>query len=160
MTFEAYLALALFVVANGAAASSGAIFRPAEWYKRLDKPNWRPPDWLFGPVWMILYAMIAISGWLVWYEAGLAGAALPLAIYAVQLILNAAWSALFFGLKRPDWALVDVVGMWLAIVATIFAFLPVHAGAAYLLIPYLVWVSFASVLNYAIVRRNPRAAQA
>lgn len=160
MTWESYLALALFVVANGAAASSGAIFRPADWYKNLDKPDWRPPDWLFGPVWTLLYAMIAVAGWLVWLEAGLAGAAVPLAIYAAQLVFNAAWSALFFGLKRPDLGMIDVALLWLSILATIVAFQPIHAGAAYMLIPYLIWVSFASVLNFSIMRRNPRTARA
>ena len=144
-----------FVAACLAAASSGALFRAGPWYEGIEKPSWRPPNWLFGPVWAVLYAMIAVSGWLVWSEAGWA-AALPLGIYAVQLLLNALWSAIFFGMRRPGLALAEMGALWLSVVATIFAFHPLHAGAAYLLVPYLFWVSFAFVLNLAICRLNRR----
>jgi tryptophan-rich sensory protein len=97
---------------------TGAFFRPGEWYERLKKPSWRPPNRLFAPVWTVLYVMIAVSGWLVWREFGFAGAVLPLAVYALQLVLNAAWTPLFFGLHRPDLAFVDIVLVWLSIVAT------------------------------------------
>ncbi len=154
------LSLLVFVGACVAAASSGAFFRPGQWYRRLDKPAWRPPDWLFGPVWFVLYAMIAVSGWIVWKVAGSA-AWLALTFYAVQLGLNALWSGIFFGLKRIGLALLEMGAMWLAIVATIAAFWPIHRGAALLLVPYLLWVSFAFVLNLAIWRRNqPRSREA
>ena len=144
-----------FMVAAFAAAIPGRLFRPGQWYNGLDKPAWRPPDWLFAPVWCVLYATIGVSGWLVWREAGLTGAAVPLAVYVVQLALNAAWSPIFFGLRRPDVAFVEIILLWLSIAATIVMFFPVHAGAAVLLLPYLAWVSFASALNHSIWRRNP-----
>jgi tryptophan-rich sensory protein len=98
--------------------------------------------------------MIAVSGWLIWREVGFGGAVLPLGIYALQLVFNAAWTPLFFGLHRPDLALVDIVLVWLSIVATIMLFLQVHVGAALLLIPYLAWVTFATALNLTIWRLN------
>ncbi len=152
--------LAGFVVACGFAASMGAFFAPGAWYERLAKPAWRPPNWLFAPVWTLLYVMIAVSGWLVWRTDGFAGAALPLAVYALQLLLNAAWTPLFFGLHRPDLAFFEIVLMWVAIAATIVLFAAVNPVSAWLLAPYLVWVSFASALNFAIWRLNPDAASA
>ena len=110
----------------------GACFLAAA---RLATPPWRPPNWLFGPAWAVLYLTIATSGWLVWRTAGLAGAALPLAIYLMQLVLNAAWTPIFFGLHRPDLAFVEIVVLWLSIVATMAAFHPVNAAAAWLLLP-------------------------
>jgi len=154
MDASSWLPLPGFVAACFLVATTGAFFRPGEWYERLKKPWWRPPNRLFAPVWTILYGMIALSGWLVWREAGLAGAALPLAVYALQLVLNAAWSPLFFGLRRPDLGLVDIVLLWLSIVATIVLFLPIHAAAAWLLVPYLAWVTFATALNFAVWRLN------
>lgn len=143
-----------FVSACFLAATTGAVFRPGDWYERLAKPSWRPPNWLFAPVWTILYLTIAVSGWLVWRKSGFAGAALPLAIYLVQLVLNAAWTPIFFGLRRPDLAFIEIVMLWLSIVATIAAFHPVNAAAAWLLVPYLAWVTFAAALNFAVWRLN------
>ena len=156
---QEYLVLLGFIAACVAAASSGGLFRPGAWYESLAKPSWRPPNWLFGPVWAVLYAMIAVSGWLVWRAAEPGAAALPLTIYAVQLVLNALWSAIFFGLRRLGLALFEMALLWVAILATIVTFYPIHAGAAYLLVPYLVWVSFAFVLNHVMWRLNPRVAQ-
>jgi tryptophan-rich sensory protein len=158
MTLTDLLGLGVFIAACVAVASTGALFRPGEWYETLSKPWWRPPNWLFAPAWTVLYVMIAVSGWLVWREAGLAGAALPLGLYAAQLALNAAWSWLFFGLRRMDLALADVALLWLSILGMIFLFRPISATAAWLLLPYLAWVSFAAALNLAMVRLNPRAA--
>ena len=98
--------------------------------------------------------MIAVSGWLVWREVGFAGAALPMAVYALQLILNAVWTPLFFGLHRPDLGFFDIVLVWMSIIATIALFAPIHAGAALLLLPYLAWVTFAAALNFAVWRLN------
>ena len=148
------LMLILFGLASLAAAATGAIFRPGDWYRRLDKPRWRPPDWLFAPVWTALYVSIALSGWLVWQEAGISSAALPMGVYALQLLLNAAWTPIFFGLRRPDMALAEILVLWVAIVATIVLFHPVSAAAAWLLVPYLAWVSFASALTFSIWQRN------
>ncbi|WP_416900172.1 MAG: TspO/MBR family protein [Minwuia sp.] len=148
------LSLLVFIGLNVLAASSGALFRPGGWYRDLDKPAWRPPDWLFGPVWMVLYGMIAVSGWLVWQSAGWSGAPEAIAVYGVQLVLNALWSAVFFGMRRPDLALAEIVLLWLSIVATILLFQPFSQTAAWLLVPYLIWVSFAAVLNFSVYRRN------
>jgi benzodiazapine receptor len=160
MDMHSLLMLVAFVVASYAAAATGVIFRPGDWYKQLDKPRWRPPDWLFAPVWTVLYASIALSGWLVWREAGIASAGLPLGVYAVQLLLNAAWTPIFFGLHRPGLALIEIVMLWTTILATIITFQPVSVPAALLLVPYLVWVSFASALNFSIWRRNRQSALA
>jgi len=148
------LALGVFLAANLAAASSGAIFRPGGWYERIRKPTWRPPNWLFGPAWALLFLMIATAGWMVWREGS--GDALTAAMnaYAVQLALNAAWSGVFFGLRRPGWALFELILLWIAIAATIVLFLPISETAAWLMTPYLAWVSFAGALNAAIWRLN------
>ncbi len=157
MESESYWILLLFIAAVMVVATSGMYFRPDDWYQRLAKPSWQPPGWLFGPVWMILYAVIAVSGWLIWSEVGWAGAAIPLAIYGAQLILNWLWSAIFFGLKRIGLALAEMALLWLSIVAMIVTFYPIHSGAALLLLPYLAWVSFAMLLNYTIWRLNGEA---
>jgi len=159
MNASSLLILAAFIIASAGAAATGAMYRPGEWYRQLDKPSWRPPDWLFAPLWTALYAMIALSGWLVWRQAGFAGAALPLTVYAIQLILNALWTPIFFGLRRTDLALIEIVMVWASIVATIVLFHPVSPPAAWLLVPYLAWVSFASALNFSIWRRNPASAR-
>ncbi len=153
-------ALVGFFAAALAAASTGGLFRPDAWYAALRKPSWCPPNWLFAPAWAVLYALIAISGWLVWRQAGFGGAGTALAIYAAQLVLNAAWSGIFFGMRRMGLAMIELVLLWLSIAATIIAFAAHHTGAAWLLAPYLAWVTFAGALNYAMFRMNPREAQA
>ncbi len=122
-----------------------------EWYPSLVKPSWRPPNWLFGPVWTVLYIMIGVAGWLVW-KAGNSGTALTL--WGGQLLLNLAWSVLFFGARSPLLGLIDIAFLWLAIAATIFAFSFRSRLAAFLMVPYLCWVSFASALNAAIFMLN------
>lgn len=116
------------------------------WYATLAKPDLRPPNWVFGPVWTTLYALMGIAAYLVWSKRH--GQALR--IFGVQLVLNATWSIVFFGLQSPGWALVNIVALWLAIVWTIKVFYRISKPAAYLLVPYLLWVSFASYLNYSI----------
>jgi translocator protein len=152
------LVLLGFVVVCFLAALTGAVFRPGGWYERLAKPSWRPPNRLFAPVWTILYFSIAVSGWLVWREAGFGTAALPLTIYGLQLFFNAVWTPLFFGLHRVDLGFLDIVLLWLSIVTTIALFYPIHLGATLILLPYLAWVTFAVALNFAIWRLNPVAA--
>ena len=159
MEISSIVALAGFIAGCFLAAMTGAFFRPGEWYERLKKPSWRPPNRLFAPVWTILYLMIAVSGWLVWRQAGFVGAALPLAVYGLQLVLNAAWTPLFFGLHRPDLGFVDIVLVWLSIVAAIVLFVPISVAAAVLLVPYLVWVTFATALNFAVWRLNRSVAR-
>ena len=137
-----------------AAALSGAIFRPGDWYETLEKPWWRPPNWLFGPAWTVLYITIAIAGWLVWRKAGSEGAGPALTVYFVQLVLNAAWSGIFFGMRRMDLAFGELILLWLSILATIILFYPIDQTASLMLIPYLCWVSFAGYLNVTIWRMN------
>ena len=136
------------------AAAVGAQFTPGEWYERLAKPTWTPPSWLFAPMWTALYGMMAVSAWLIWRRHGSAGARWSLFLFAVQLSLNSIWSWLFFGLQRPSMAMVDIVVLWIAILGTILAFWRLSRLAATLLVPYLVWVSFAAALNFAIWRLN------
>ena len=151
---QSLLMLLGFVCICFLAAAMGAIFRPGAWYEQLAKPSWRPPNWVFAPVWTLIYLTIAVSGWLVWRKAGLSEGARPLAIYLVQLMLNAAWTPLFFGLHRPDLAFLDISLLWLSIIATIVVFYPLSPTAAFLLLPYLLWVTFAATLNFSIWRLN------
>jgi len=123
------------------------------WYRALAKPSWNPPDWVFGPVWTLLYVLMALAAWLVWLR-GWKAARYALALFVVQLILNAAWSWLFFGLRQPGWAFVEIVVLLAAIIATTVAFARVKPIAAWLLAPYLAWVAFAGFLNFAIWRLN------
>lgn len=147
------ISLVVFVLLCVATASLGALFPPGSWYAALAKPAWTPPSWLFGPVWSVLYLMIAVSGWLIWRAA--AGFSLPITLWASQLLLNALWSPLFFGLHRPALALVDIVLLWALIVGTIVAAWPVQRLATALLMPYAVWVAYAAALNAALWRLNP-----
>jgi benzodiazapine receptor len=133
-----------------AIASLGALFPPAEWYAGLAKPSFNPPNWVFGPAWTTLYLMIATATWLLWRAPAGPARRRALGLNAAQLALNAAWSPLFFGLQAPGLALGCIVLMWLAILATIVAAWRVSRPAAWLLVPYLAWVSFATTLNAAI----------
>jgi tryptophan-rich sensory protein len=155
MSGSPLLTLSGFIAACFTTAFIGSLFRPGDWYEQLAKPSWRPPNRLFAPVWAVLYFLIAVSGWLIWRQAGFVGAALPLAAYSVQLILNAAWSPIFFGLHRPDLALFDIIMLWLFIAVTVLLFYPICPGSALLLLPYFGWVTFATALNFAIWRLNP-----
>ncbi|HYE33445.1 MAG TPA: TspO/MBR family protein [Methylomirabilota bacterium] len=136
------------------AASMGAFFTPGEWYASLRKPSWNPPSWVFGPVWTALYTLMAVAAWLVWRQGGFAAQRPALTIFVVQLALNAAWTPLFFGLHWMGVAFTEIVLLWVAIGATIVAFHPVSRAAAWLLVPYLAWVSFAAALNFTLWRLN------
>ena len=149
------LALLLFLSATFTAGAIGAQFMPGAWYESLIKPSWTPPNWLFGPVWTILYIAIAVSGWLLWREVGSSAARLALGVFAAQLVLNALWSWMFFGLQRPGLALLDILLLAGTIAWMITLFWPLSRLAGGLLIPYLAWVSFATMLNAAIWRLNP-----
>ncbi len=146
-----YAALGAFALLVLAAASTGAIFTPGEWYERLRKPSWTPPDWLFPIAWAVLYLMIAVAGWLVWKVDPLHPA---LGFWGIQLVTNAAWSWLFFGRREMGRAFADLVLMWLSIAGFILLAWPVSPLAALLFAPYLVWVSFAGALNYSVWRLN------
>ncbi len=151
------MAVAIIIVLVFATAMSGAIFKPGPWYETIKKPSWTPPNWVFPVVWTTLYIMIGIAGWLVWREVGVSFA---MVLWALQLILNALWSALFFGLRRMDWAFVDSVALWLAVAAFIIVAFPISAWAAVLFVPYLVWATIAAVLNRAVWRLNEETAPA
>lgn len=147
------LSLVPFGVAVAVAALVGGlgVAGTAEEYRSLDQPPWAPPSWLFGPVWTVLYAMIAVAGWLVWRRAGWTHA---LTAYAVQLVLNAIWTPIFFGAGQYGLALADIVVLWVMIGVTVLLFRPISRPAMYLLLPYWAWVSFATALNAAIWHAN------
>jgi tryptophan-rich sensory protein len=131
------------------ASLTGALFRPVPWYDALRKPAWTPPNWLFPVVWGLLYVLMAYAAWRVWDVAGIGPA---LGLWGLQLVLNAGWSAVFFGLRRPGLALLEVAGLWLAVAATLAAFMEIDLIAGAVMAPYLTWVTIASVLNAEIVR--------
>jgi len=146
-----WIALGLILAATVAvSAAGGAVTTPeiGGWYRTLEKPPFNPPDWLFGPVWTLLYLAMAVAAWLVWRaRGGWRAARGPLALYGVQLALNLGWSVLFFGLHRPDLAFAEIVLLWAAILATAVAFSRASRAAGLLMLPYLAWVGFAAVLN-------------
>jgi tryptophan-rich sensory protein len=137
------------------AASVASRFSPGGWYATLSKPAWNPPNWVFGPVWGILYILMAVAAWLVWRHLGFIGAAVPLTVYLLQLVLNAAWSWLFFGRQNLPLAFVEILALWLAILWTIILFWNSNIISGILLLPYLLWVTFASILNLSLWRLNP-----
>jgi tryptophan-rich sensory protein len=145
------ISLVVFLVIVFIAAGSGAVFSPGPWYRSLNRPSWTPPDWAFPVVWTILYIMIAIAGWLVWKAQGPGPA---LAVWGLNLVVNAAWSWIMFGLKQIALALADVTLLWLLTVAFIFVAAPVDVIASWLFVPYLVWVTIASALNFEVWRLN------
>jgi tryptophan-rich sensory protein len=152
-----WIGLIAFVVVCLGAGGFGAMATTPEidgWYKTLAKPSWNPPDRVFGPVWTTLFVLMGVAAWLVWLQGGFKAAAKPLSLFSVQLALNVAWSWIFFGLHQPGWAFLEIVVLWLAIAATTIAFYRCSKVAGWLLVPYLAWVSFAGVLNFAIWRMN------
>ncbi len=147
--------LGWLLVCFAAAAVGGlASVNAGDSYGKLIRPDWAPPGWLFGPVWSVLYVLMGIAAWLVWKRAGFNGAGLALSLFVVQLVLNGLWSYLFFGRYRPDLAFLDIVVLWSVIVVLTVLFWRVHRGAGAMLVPYLVWVSFASYLNFVLWRMN------
>jgi tryptophan-rich sensory protein len=132
----------------------GRSLQMPSWYDLLRKPDWTPPGEVFGPVWSVLYVLMAVAAWLVWRVRGFAGAQVALGLYALQLALNGLWSVLFFHLHALTAATVEIVVLWAAILATTLAFRRISATAAVLMLPYLAWVTFASALTFAIWRLN------
>ncbi len=153
-----WITLAGFLAATFAAASTGAVFQPGTWYRTLNKPVWTPPDWLFPIAWTTLYIAMAVAAWRVAYAPS------PLAIPAIalwswQIVTNALWSPIFFGLRRLGAAMVALVFLWISVVTTAVVFWMVDPIAGYLMAPYIVWVSYAGALNLALWRRNPDGAR-
>lgn len=131
----------------------GAPFPAPDWYRQLRKPAWAPPPAIFGPVWTLLYLLMGIAAWRI-ASTGAGGRQSALRAFRWQLALNAAWTPIFFGLRRPDLALGEIAATWLAILVTTVRFARVRLIAGLLLLPYLAWVTFATALNWSIWRRN------
>jgi len=147
-----WLVVSFVAAAIGGAASVQA----GPFYTQLVRPGWAPPPSIFGPVWTVLYALMAVSAWLVWRTGGFRAARFALTLFLVQLALNSLWSWLFFGWHRGAWAFADIVALWALVVATVIAFWRISPLAGALLVPYLMWVSFASALNAAVWQLNPQ----
>lgn len=142
------LAVMLTAGVGGLAANS------AQQYGRLRQPSWAPPSWLFGPVWTTLYALMAVAAWLVWRSGPLSATRRALGFYVAQLVLNAAWTPLFFGLGWRGIAFVDITILWAILVITVVLFFRRSAVAGWLLVPYLLWTTFALCLNFAVWQLN------
>jgi tryptophan-rich sensory protein len=153
MTPRALLSLGAFLGITFAVAGAGSVFTGLSldsWYRDLAKPAWTPPNWIFGPVWTTLYAMIAVAGWIAWRRTPRAERRGVFGPYVAQLGLNLAWSGLFFGLRSPLLGLIGIVGLWATIAWASAGFWRVSRTAGVLLAPYLAWVTFAGALNAAL----------
>lgn len=151
--FIAWLAICFIAAAIGAVASVQA----SSFYLALSRPEWAPPASVFGPVWTVLYTLMAIAAWLVWRQGGYSGARAALNLFLAQLALNALWSWLFFAWHLGAAAFLNILFLWLLLVATVVAFWRTRPLSGMLLVPYLLWVSFAAVLNYTVWQMNPEA---
>ncbi len=154
MKINNFFKLIIAVVISELAGVVGSVFTMPSiptWYAGLAKPALNPPSWVFGPVWTTLYALMGIAAFLVWRNGWeRKEIKVALGVFCVQLFLNAIWSIIFFGLKNPGWAFVDITLLWLVILATIIVFSKISRPAMFLLLPYIFWVSFAAYLNYSI----------
>ncbi len=158
MTSKNFLKLIIAILVSEAAGIIGSIFTTPSisgWYANLVKPEFAPPNWIFAPVWTTLFALMGIAAFLVW-KRGLDDKKVKIAlgIFIGQLALNTLWSIIFFGLHSPAGAFLEIIFLWLAILATIIAFAKISRAAAWILAPYILWVSFAAYLNYAIWTLN------
>jgi len=158
MKFNNFFKLAIAIVVAELAGAIGSVFTVSaipNWYAGLVKPALNPPSWVFGPAWTTLYALMGIAAFLIW-KSGWDKKEVKkvLGVFGIQLVLNALWSIIFFGLHSPGWALVDIIALWFAIVWTMVVFYKISKPAAYLLVPYILWVSFVSYLNYSIWMLN------
>jgi translocator protein len=136
------------------AITGGLLTEIGPWYRALKKPSFQPPDWLFGPAWTLIFTLVAVSAALAWRDGTPEARGVLVALFLLNAVLNVAWSGLFFKLRRPDWALIEVAFLWASIALLIARTWPINTTASLLLVPYLLWVSFASILNWAIVRLN------
>jgi tryptophan-rich sensory protein len=139
----------------GVLGVGGAMTNVGRWYQELRKPWWNPPNWLFGPAWTVILGLAAWAAVLSWDHAAAAGERLRvIVLFSINIFLHLLWSPLFFNLRRPDWALIEVPFLWLSIVALMIGLAPLSTHASLLLLPYLLWVAFAAYLNLTIVRLN------
>jgi translocator protein len=152
MTRKGVPSLIVFFLFVAAIAAFGAQFQAGAWYESLSKPPWNPPSWVFAPVWTVLYVGIAIAGWRLWRRTRRFVPSLT--IWIAQMVLNGCWSLLFFGLHRPDIALIDIVVLLALIIVFIVTARRHSALASWLFVPYAAWVAFATALNFAIWRLN------
>jgi len=151
-SLHSLLVLVGFLMMTFCAPLAGVFSPPGAWHAALNKPEWNPPGWIFGPVRTALYVMMATAAWLVWKRSGWHRTLWP---YFVQLALNAAWTPIFFGAHETGWAFVVILALWLAVLVTLLSFLRVSKPAGWLLAPYLAWVTFAAFLNFTLWRMNP-----
>ncbi len=152
-----WLPLGLFILLAFLAAAIGGFATSTSvdtWYPTLRKPSWSPPNAVFGPVWTVLYLLMAVAAWWAWRVGSPADARLTVRLYGAQLALNALWSILFFGLRSPGAALIDIVVLWLVLIRLYIRFRAVDRLAGWLWLPYVIWVSFAATLNAAIWEFN------
>jgi benzodiazapine receptor len=150
-------ALVGFLAASYAVSAIGTLSTIASiptWYAALNKPSFNPPNWIFGPVWTILYTLMAIAAWLVWRTPNSSRRTGALWVYGVQLVLNFLWTPVFFRYHALGLALGIIVLLWLAILVTAIRFWPLRRAAGWMMVPYLAWVGFATALNLAILRLN------
>jgi benzodiazapine receptor len=143
-----------WLVASLTAGWIGSRYAPGTWYASLAKPDWTPPNAVFAPVWTVLYILMAVAAWLVWRQVGFKGASVALTLFIAQLALNALWSYLFFGANRPDLAFFEIVVLWTVILIVALLFWSEVRIAGVLMIPYLLWVGFASYLNFVLWQMN------
>lgn len=158
MKTNSFFKLIIAIMVSELAGIIGSVFTMSaipNWYATLIKPVLNPPSWIFGPVWTTLYALMGISAFLIWRN-GLNRSDIrkALSVFGLQLILNALWSIVFFGLQSPAWAFVNIVAMWIVIIWTMILFYKISKPAMWLLLPYILWVSFAGYLNYSIWMLN------
>ena len=159
ISLKSPVTLLAFVLASIVAGSIGSLVTitgPGSWYSLLVKPVFQPPNWIFGPMWTLLFILMGIAAYLVW-ERGIdkPEVRFALSVFCIQFVFNILWSFLFFGMQYPLLGLLDIIILWWLILATIMTFYRVRKSAAYFLIPYLAWVSFATVLNATIMLLNP-----
>ncbi|RGP40280.1 Translocator protein [Altererythrobacter insulae] len=152
MTFPVIFAVAWAIIL---AAGGGLLTKIGSWYYELEKPSWQPPDWLFGPAWTVILGLAAYAFWLCWEPAKASGQTdFLIALYVINGLFHFLWSPLFFTMKRPDWALIEVPFLWASVLALTIFLGDWSILASWLIVPYLIWVSFAACLNWKIVQLN------
>lgn len=147
-----WMLFAIFLAACFAAGTTGAVFPPGEWYRALNKPSWTPPDWVFPITWTVLYASMSFAAARV---APAEGSAYAMAFFALQIALNTLWTPIFFGLRKLAGGMLVLSCLWLAVFATLVSFWQIDWIAGLLIVPYIIWVSIAAALNFAVWRLNP-----
>ena len=151
------VSIALSILIAQAAGIIGSFFTVpniSTWYETLSKPEWNPPSWVFGPVWLTLYTLMGIAAYLVWIRRSIKGAKTALVVYGIQLVLNALWSILFFGKQNPGLAFLEIIVLLVFIVVSTILFWRINTWAGILMLPYVVWATFATYLNYTIWQLN------